>query len=96
MLRDFYIVSENSVVYPIDQDLVYRSSDLFGKPGFSKLRGGDLIVACIAHLENAYLVTLDKDFSSVASQVRVIDLNGSRSTAEYRDFFRGEGKADAP
>jgi hypothetical protein len=88
MLRDFYVVSENSVVYPIDQDLIYRCADLFDKPGFSSLRGGDLIFACIAHLEDAYLVTLDKGFNAVSSQVRVIDLNDSRDSPNYRRLYR--------
>jgi predicted nucleic acid-binding protein len=96
MLRDFYIVSDNSIVYPIDQDLIYRCAQLLDQPGFSNLRGGDLIFACIAHLEDAYLVTLDKGFNAVASQVRVIDLNESRESPNYRKLFREEkGRADA-
>lgn len=90
MLRDFYVVSNNSVVYPIDQELIYRCSDLFNKPGFSSLRGGDLIFACIARVEDAYLVTLDKGFSAVADQIRVIDLNDSRKSANYRNMFRDD------
>jgi hypothetical protein len=87
MLRDFYIVSENSTVYTIDQDLIYRCSHLFDKPGFSDLRGADLIFACIAYIEDAYLVTLDTGFKAVASQIRVMDLNGSRESAKYRELF---------
>src|SRR5687767_12800300 len=37
MLRDFYIVSENSTVYTIDQELIYRCAHLFDKPGFADL-----------------------------------------------------------
>jgi hypothetical protein len=88
MLRDFHIVSANSTVYPVDQALIHRCADLFDKPGFSSLRGGDLIFACIAHIEDAYLVTLDRGFSAVASQIRVIDLNESRDMPKYRDLFR--------
>jgi hypothetical protein len=88
MLRDFYIVSENSMVYPIDQDLISRSEKLFDAPGFSALRGADLIFACIAKLEDAFLVTLDKGFSAVASEIRVIDLNESRESPLYRSLFR--------
>jgi hypothetical protein len=96
MLRDFYIVSENSIVYTIDQEFVYRCADLFDKPGFSNLRGADLIFACIAHLEDAYLVTLDRGFNAVSSQVRIIDLNESRDSANYRNLFREEkGRPDA-
>jgi predicted nucleic acid-binding protein len=92
MLRDFYIVSENSIVYPVDQELIYRCAHLFGAPGFSSLRGADLIFACIAKLEDAYLVTLDRDFASVVSAIRVIDLNESRESPKYRDMFR-QGRA---
>ena len=88
ILRDFYIVSENSTVYPIDQELIYRCASLFDAPGFASLRGADLIFACIAKLEDAYLITLDKDFSAVASEIRVIDLNDSRDTANYRALFQ--------
>jgi PIN domain len=96
MLRDFNIVSENSTIYSIDQELIQRCAYLFDKPGFTMLRGADLIFACIAHLEDAYLVTLDTGFNAVASQIRVIDLNTSRDTANYRDLFReGKGSSDA-
>lgn len=88
VLREFYVVGENSIVYPIDQELIYRCESLFDKPGFAALRGADLIFACIAHLEDAYLVTLDKGFSAVATQVRVVDLNTSRESPEYRSLFR--------
>jgi hypothetical protein len=96
MLRDFYIVSENSTVYPIDQAFIYRCEKLFDAPGFSSLRGADLIFACIAHTEDAYLVTLDKGFNAVTSQIRVIDLNESCDFPNYRNLFRGdESKVDA-
>ena len=96
MLRDFYIVSDESVVYPINQELIYRCEKLFDAPGFSSLRGADLIFACIAKLEDAYLVTLDKGFSAVASEIRVLDLNESREAPRYRSLFRGvELKPDA-
>ena len=88
MLRDFYIVSENSTVYPIDEEFIGRCGTLFDAPSFSSRRGGDLIFACIAKLEDAYLVTLDKGFAAVASEIRVVDLNDSRDSPEYRDLFR--------
>ena len=90
MLRDFYVVTENSLIYPIDQELTYQCSKLFDQPGFSSLRGGDLIFACIAHIEDAHLITLDKGFGAVADFVRVIDLNDSRESANYRSIFRDE------
>ena len=97
MLRDFYIVSENSTVYPVDQELIYRCAHLFDAPGFSSLRGADLIFACIAKLEDAYLVTLDRGFAAVVSDIHVIDLNESRESPKYRDMFRrGRGQTNAP
>ena len=88
ILREFYIVSENSVVYPVDQELIYRSEKLFDAPGFSELRGADLIFASIALLEDATLVTLDRGFATVAEDIRVLDLNESRESPKYRSNFR--------
>jgi hypothetical protein len=83
ILRAFYIIDDRSVIYPIDHALIHRSSDLFTLDGFSSLRGADLVFACIAYLEDAYLVTLDGDFTAV-SQLRVLDLNSSRHSPRYR------------
>lgn len=88
MLREFYIVSENSVVYSVDNNLIENSRELFAAPGFSQLRGADLIFACIAKIEDATLVTLDKGFAAVASEIDVLDLNESRDSARYRSRFR--------
>jgi hypothetical protein len=88
MLRDFYILTARSMVYPVDHDLVQRASPLFSSPGFSSLRGADSIFACIAKLEDAYLVTKDKDFAVVASEVQIVDLNESLDEPRYRAKFR--------
>lgn len=87
ILRDFYILNENSVVYPIDQEFAKRTYDIVAAEGFNKLRGADLIFACIAYIENAYLITMDKDYEVVADQIRIIDLNLSINSAKYRDNF---------
>lgn len=87
LLPEFYIVDDCAVIYPIDQDLIRRSSDLVTMDGFSKLRGADLIFACIAYLESACLVTLDGHFSSVSQLVNVLDLNESRDAPKYRRVF---------
>jgi hypothetical protein len=61
---------------------------LLGKPGFDQLRGADLVFACIASIENAYLVTKDKAFTKfLASQIQVIDLQESLETPKYRRIF---------
>ena len=87
ILRDFYIVDDNSLIYPIDAGLIRRSAELVTKTGFSELRGADLIFGCIAFLENAYLVTMDNHFRRITDDVKVIDLNLSRSYPEYRQLF---------
>jgi hypothetical protein len=87
ILREFYIVNENAVIYPIDRDLITRCTPLVTRPGFTYLRGADLIFACIAYLESAYLVTLDGQFDRVSNDVQIIDLNKSRTSPQYRRLF---------
>lgn len=84
MLRQFYIVDDHAVIYPIDLDLIRRSNALVATDGFSELRGADLIFACIAYLESAFLVTLDGHFNAVSKYVKVLDLNESREAPIYR------------
>lgn len=88
ILREFFIVNEHSVVYPIDRELITKCASLVERPGFAALHGADLIYACIAHIEDAYLVTLDRHFEVVASEVRVVNLNESREHPHYRELFR--------
>jgi hypothetical protein len=88
MLREFYLMNEHSRLYDVDQDLIDRSYELLARPGFSMLRGSDLVFACIAALEDAYLVTLDGAFSKYVSDfVKVLDLRESRDSARYRNVF---------
>lgn len=87
MLRDYYILRENDVVYPIDHDLIKRCNEVVLRPEFSRLRGADLIFSCIVFLEDAYLVTLDNKLDDVALTIRVINLNDSRDEPKYRRKF---------
>lgn len=87
ILREFYIVNDDAIVYPIDQALIQKCTPFAAREGFSKLRGADLIFACIAYLEDAYLVTLDNHFKVVSDLVTVIDLNESRNSPVYRRNF---------
>ncbi len=88
ILKEFYLFDENSVLYQIDEDLIHKSIELFARPGFDHLRGADLVFACIAFLENAYLVTLDKGVVRyMAGHMKVIDLNESMDSANYRRQF---------
>ena len=85
ILREYYVLDKNSRIYPIDQELISKCTEIVIEDGFSSLRGADLIFACIAYLEDAFLVTKDKGFSAVSSQIRVIDLNMSMHSANYHD-----------
>ena len=87
ILREFYLLDEHSIMYAIDEALIRNANKLVALPGFDRLRGADLIFACIAYLEKAYLVTLDGHFECVASQIEVLNLNDSRDTPRYRRLF---------
>jgi len=88
VLREFYLLDENSVVAPIDESLIAKCSELFTMDGFSLLQGADLVFACIAYVEGAYLVTKDSKLALHASRhVQVIDLNESATRANYRALF---------
>ncbi|WP_297807341.1 hypothetical protein [uncultured Methylophaga sp.] len=88
ILREFYIFDKHAQLYAVDRDLVSKSYEFFTIDGFDKLYGADLVFACIAHIENAYLVTKDSKLALHASKhVRVIDLNESLESANYRDLF---------
>jgi hypothetical protein len=88
ILSEFYIMNENSISYDINQKLIENSYYLLAKPGFDELRGADLVFACIAYIEGAYLVTKDKIFGKkISKYIRIIDLNDSLHAPEYRRLF---------
>ena len=88
ILREFYLMDENSILYDVNRELISKSYELYAKEGFNKLRGADLVFACIAWVEDAYLVTLDKQFDKdVSKYIKVIDLNDSLESANYRRHF---------
>ncbi len=64
-LRELYVLDGKNIVYDITHDFVSRVNSQGLHLKFSALRGMDLIYACIAFLENASLVTLDKDFKKI-------------------------------
>ncbi|WP_417837122.1 type II toxin-antitoxin system VapC family toxin [Thalassospira tepidiphila] len=89
-LHELYILGDHEEIYPIDENLISKSSNLVASKGFDRLRGADLIFACIAKIENAYLVTLDKAFRKhLSEEIKVIDLNDSKQTAAYRNQLLG-------
>jgi hypothetical protein len=87
ILREFYIMGDNEILYPIDQNLLYASNEIVASSGFDKLFGADLIFACIAKVEAASLITLDDHFNQVADKISVVNLNESRVEARYRRHF---------
>lgn len=88
ILREFYLLDDNTSLYDVDVNLVKNSADLFTLDGFSNLYGADLVFACIAHVEDAYLVTMDSKLALHAKKhIKVIDLNESKDNANYRDLF---------
>lgn len=68
-IRELYI--PNLEKYEITDALIRRANelDLFNK---FKLKGADLIYACIAAIEAIPLVTTDRDFESIQSDVKVV------------------------
>lgn len=91
MLHEFWIIGPNEEIYDIDKSFIERSSSIVRMEGFDRLRGADLIFACIAKLENAMLVTLDNGFNHVANQITVINLNKSRDKPKYQEEFPMHG-----
>jgi predicted nucleic acid-binding protein len=88
VLREFYLLNENSTLYDLDNALVRKSAELFARPGFDQLRGADLVFACIAHIERATLVTRDGGFAKhVGHSIDVLDLNHSLDEPRYRERF---------
>ncbi len=88
ILREFYLLNENSALYDLDNALIQKSNELFARSGFAQLRGADLVFACIAHIERATLVTKDGDFARhVGHSIDVLDLNHSLDEPRYRERF---------
>lgn len=88
ILREFRIFDDRSILYEIGEDLIIKSKDIVAMDGFRELHGADLIFACIAYLEKAYLVTLDNHYQAVSHYIKVINLNESRHSARYRSIFK--------
>jgi len=88
ILRDFYLMNDKSMLYDVDQSLIFKSHGLFAKAGFDRLRGADLVFACIASIEDAYLVTKDQAFRKyLPTELQIIDLNESVGIPNYRRLF---------
>ncbi|HXG47204.1 MAG TPA: PIN domain-containing protein [Methylomirabilota bacterium] len=70
--RDVYIC--NLEIFELTLDFIRRCREqqLFEK--FGKLRGADLVYACIAHVERIALVTFDRDFNVCSHDIPVVML----------------------
>lgn len=88
VLREFYLLDDRALMYDVDQELIQKANQLFTLDGFDKLYGADLVFACIAKIEDAYLVTMDRKLAMHTSKhVKVIDLNESKFSPVYRALF---------
>jgi predicted nucleic acid-binding protein len=96
VLSDLYIIGDYERIYPIDQELIQKSAPFLELSGFDKLRGADLIFACIAKVENAMLVTLDNHFLNVAAQIEVLNLSGTSGRSGYQQMFNWRRMDDPP
>ena len=88
ILREFFLMGDNAIIYDVNQKLISSCVDLFTLEGFEMLQGADLVFACIAYVEDAWLVTMDRKLALHASkQIKVIDLNDSIEFANYCSLF---------
>ena len=63
---------ENVEVFDLTREFTEKcaAQKMFDK--FTKLRGADLIYACVAKMLDAPLVTLDKDFDAYRDQITIL------------------------
>ena len=97
-LRELYILDEKNRVVDIDNQLVGDVAKAGLHERFSKLRGADLIYACIAALEDAPLVTVDKHFARIeglkvvllgdAAPVPTMPISIQRGTKTYSGTYQ--------
>jgi predicted nucleic acid-binding protein len=64
---------ENTELYPVTKKFLKKVYELDLYNVFSRLRGGDLLYACIASIEDIPLVTHDQDFDRYSDKLRLIN-----------------------
>ena len=64
--RNLHLLDHKNIVLPIDQDFVEKCAAMKLADMFSSLRGADLVYACMAASEGAFLVTFDKALRQTA------------------------------
>lgn len=69
--RELYI--PNLETYDISMSMIRRTAELDLENLFEKLRGADLIYACIAKIEELPLVTCDPHFEKYRHEIEVIN-----------------------
>jgi len=72
-LRDWYVDDGDVIKFEISTEFTNKAKEqeLFDK--FHMLRGADLVVACVAKVEDAILVSNDKAFQALAGELEVYD-----------------------
>ena len=70
--RDVYVRSLEVFELTLDFTRRCREQQLFER--FLKLRGADLVYACIAKIEDITLVTFDHDFDDYAGDIQIVRL----------------------
>lgn len=63
--REMYLLDGKNIVYEITHKFIMEVSSKNLHLKFDQLRGMDLTYACVAFLENAALITRDKDFKNI-------------------------------
>ena len=63
---------ENTELYEVTQPFLQKVWELDLYIKFGTLKGSDLLYACIAHVEDIPLVTLDHDFDRHADLLRIV------------------------
>lgn len=71
-IRDMFLLDDKNIVLPLDDQFVRRCSEANLPNRFPRLKGGDLVFACAAALENAALVTFDLQLRANATGLTIL------------------------
>ena len=105
VFRNSPLTYENTELYDVNKNFLAKVYKLHLYNKFSRLRGADLLYACIARVENIPLVTHDSDFDPYRKELTLIkprDLmrrigevtlqnEGKRYTVGYEEIKDGSG-----
>jgi predicted nucleic acid-binding protein len=77
-IRQMFLLDGKNIVLPLDQAFITRCDEAGLADRFPTLKGGDLVFACAAALEEATLVTYDDKLREAASAAGIPVLPGPR------------------